>query len=141
MYSEKVLELFMNPQNVCKMLNPDGEGVVGDPNCGDALTMYVRVEFGIITDINCQVFGGTALVASSSMTTILAKGKPLAEAITITEQDVLEALGGLPRPKQYCSELAVTALRNAIDDYLVRRGLYNVLSEMEDSQNLSSSEK
>jgi nitrogen fixation NifU-like protein len=139
MYSEKVIELSMSPQNVGNMLKPDGEGAVGDINCGDALTIYVKVEFGIIIDVSCQVYGGTALLAACCMTTILTKGKTLEEALRLTDRDVLDALGGLPKAKQYCAKLAVSALQNAVEDYLIRRGMYGIIDEHEDSKIYSSS--
>ena len=117
MYSEKVLEHFMCPQNVGSMSDPDGQGTVGDPNCGDSLTIYVKVQDEIIIDISFLVFGCTASIATSSMTTVLAKGKNLGDALEITEQDIIDSLGGLPREKQHCSNLGVGALRKAIHNY------------------------
>ena len=123
MYSEKVLEHFVSPQNVGSMLEADGEGTVGDPNCGDTLTLYVKVQDDIIIDISFLVFGCTASIATSSMTTVLAKGRSLGAALEITEQDIIDALGGLPKEKQHCSNLGVGALRKAIDNYREKQGL------------------
>ena len=123
MYSEKVIEHFMCPQNVGSMPDADGEGTVGDPNCGDCLTIYVKVRDEIIIDISFLVFGCTASVATSSMTTVLAKGKNLRIALEITEQDIIDSLGGLPKAKQHCSNLGVGALRKAIQNYRENQGL------------------
>lgn len=118
MYSDKVIEHFMSPRNVGTMVDADGEGTYGDPNCGDFLTIYIKVKDNIIEDISFLVFGCTASVATSSMTTVLAKGKTIEEALKIEDEDIVEALDGLPREKQHCSNLGVQALRNAIKDYL-----------------------
>ncbi|TGE38850.1 iron-sulfur cluster assembly scaffold protein [Desulfosporosinus fructosivorans] len=125
MYSEKVMEHFKCPQNVGSMEDADGEGTVGDPNCGDSLTIYVKVQAGIITRISFLVFGCTASIATSSMITVLAMGKSLDEAIKISEQDVIDSLDGLPEKKQHCSNLGVSALRKAIYNYLEKRGISN----------------
>ena len=125
MYSEKVMEHFMCPQNVGSMPAADGEGTVGDPNCGDCLTIFVKVQDDIIIDISFLVFRCTASVATSSMTTVLAKGKSLGTALEITEQDIIDSLGGLPKEKQHCSNLGVAALRKAICNYRENQGLLN----------------
>ena len=113
----------MCPQNVGSMPDADGEGTVGDPNCGDSLTIYVRVRDEIIMDISFLVFGCTASIATSSMTTVLAKGKSLGTALEITEQDIVDSLGGLPKEKQHCSNLGVSALRKAIYNYREKQGI------------------
>ena len=118
MYSDKVIEHFMSPRNVGTMVDADGEGTYGDPNCGDFLTIYIKVKDNIIEDISFLVFGCTASVATSSMTTVLAKGKTIEEALKIEDEDIVEALDGLPIEKQHCSNLGVQALRNAIRDHL-----------------------
>ena len=120
-YSNKVIEHFMSPQNAGSMVNYSGKGVYGDPGCGDSLTIYIKVKNNIIEDISFLVFGCTASVATSSMTTVLAKGKSIEEALEIKEEDIVEALGGLPEHKLHCSNLGVQALRNAIDDYLDKK--------------------
>ncbi len=107
----------MCPQNACSMIDPDGEGIFGDTSCGDYIEVYIRVKENIIYEICYLVFGCTASIATSSMTSVLAKGKTLDEAMLITEQDVSNALGGLPEHKEHCSNLGVSALRNAINDY------------------------
>ena len=118
MYSNKVIEHFMSPQNVGSMVDYDGKGTYGDPGCGDSLTIYIKVKDDIIEDISFLVFGCTASVATSSMTTVLAKGKTIEEALKIEEQDIVDALDGLPENKLHCSNLGVQALRSAIKDYL-----------------------
>src|SRR5665648_423939 len=128
MYTEKVMEHFMCPQNVGSMSDANGEGTVGDPNCGDCLTIYVKVRDNIIIDISFLVFGCTASIATSSMTTVLAKGKSPATALEITEQDIIDALGGLPKGKQHCSNLGVGALRKAIYNYREKQGIFNDLN-------------
>jgi nitrogen fixation NifU-like protein len=118
MYSEKVFEHFMCPQNVGSMPDCDGEGVVGDPNCGDSLTVYIKVENGVIEKISFLVFGCVASIATSSMMTVLAKGKRLEDALRITEQDIIDALNDLPEDKKHCSNLGVKGLKAAIQSYL-----------------------
>lgn len=107
----------MSPKNAYSMIDADGEGTFGDPSCGDFLNVYIRVNNNIIYEISYLVFGCTASIATSSMTSVLAKGKTLEEAMLITEQDVSNALDGLPEHKEHCSNLGVSALRNAIKDY------------------------
>ena len=125
LYSEKVMEHFRCPQNVGSMQEADGVGTVGEPNCGDSLTIYLKVLDGKIKDISFLVFGCTASIATSSMITVLAKGKSLEEAITISEQEVIDCLDGLPEKKQHCSNLGVSALRKAIYNYFEKLGIYN----------------
>ena len=117
MYSDKVMEHFMCPQNAHSMPNSDAEGSFGDPACGDSLTVYIKVRDRCIEDISYLVFGCCASIATSSMTSVMAKGKSLDEAMMITEEDIIEALDGLPEVKAHCSNLGVSALRNAIENY------------------------
>lgn len=121
-YSEKVMDHFRNPRNVGEIPDPDGVGTVGNPVCGDMMSMYIRVEDDRIADIKFKTFGCGAAIATSSMTTELAKGKTLDEALKITRSDVAEELGGLPPIKMHCSNLAADALHEAIKDYKKRRG-------------------
>lgn len=116
-YSDQVMEHFMSPRNMHAIEAADAEGYFGDPSCGDYLIVFIKVENEIIADIGLLVFGCPASIATSSVTGELAKGKSLDEALTITDQDVIDALGGLPEHKQHCSLLAVSALRNAIEEY------------------------
>jgi len=117
MYSEKVMDHFTNPRSVGEIENPDGEGTVGNPTCGDMMTIYIKVKDDKIDDIKFKTFGCGAAIATSSMITELAKGKTVDEAYTITRDDVAEALDGLPKVKMHCSNLAADALQAAIDNY------------------------
>ena len=117
MYTDTLIEHFMCPRNVGSMNDADGEGNCGDPGCGDFLTIYIKVKDGIIDDVSFLVFGCAAAIATSSMTTELAKGRSIEEAMKITEDDIVEALGGIPENKKHCSNLGVKALRNAICNY------------------------
>ena len=116
-FSDKVLEHFMTPRNSGSMIDADSIGTAGDPSCGDSLTLYIKVKDNIIEDISFMVFGCVAAIATSSMTTELAKGKSLDEAYKINDQDIADALDGLPEQKMHCSVLGATALKNAIDNY------------------------
>lgn len=122
MYTEKVMEHFRNPRNMGEIPDADGVGTVGNPVCGDLMTMYIKVKDNRIADIKFQTFGCGAAIATSSITTEMAKGKTLEEATKITRASVAESLGGLPAVKMHCSNLASDALRAAIQDYLKRQG-------------------
>ena len=117
MYSEKVLDHFKNPRNVGEIKDADAEGTVGNPVCGDMMTMYIKVKDDKIEEVKFKTFGCGAAIATSSMTTELAKGKTLDEAMKITRQDVADALDGLPPVKMHCSNLAADALHEAIKNY------------------------
>lgn len=117
-YSQKVMDHFMNPRNVGSIENPDGVGEVGNPRCGDIMRIYLKIDNDVITDIKFQTFGCGAAVATSSMITEMVKGKNIKEALKISNQNVAEALGGLPPVKMHCSNLAAQALKAAIDKYL-----------------------
>jgi len=117
-YSQKVMDHFMNPRNVGSIENPDGVGEVGNPRCGDIMRIYLKIDNDVITDIKFQTFGCGAAVATSSMITGMVKGKNIKEALKISNQNVAEALGGLPPVKMHCSNLAAQALKAAIDNYL-----------------------
>lgn len=116
-YNKRVLEHFQNPQNMGNMDSPDGIGTVGNPQCGDVLKVMIRVRKNMIEDIKFQTFGCAAAIASSSMMTVLTKGKSLGEAKKITNKDVAKALGQLPPIKIHCSNLAADALKKAIEDW------------------------
>ncbi|MCW4050873.1 MAG: Fe-S cluster assembly scaffold protein NifU [Candidatus Bathyarchaeota archaeon] len=122
MYSEKVLDHFKNPRNVGELENPDGEGSVGNPVCGDVMTIYIKVNDDRIEDIKFKTFGCGAAIATSSMTTELAKGKTLDEALEISKANVADALDGLPPIKMHCSNLAADALHEAIKNYKEKKG-------------------
>ncbi len=117
MYSGKVMEHFRNPQNMGEIQDADGVGTVGNPVCGDLMTIYIKVRDNRIEDVKFKTFGCGAAIATSSMTTELAKGKTLEEAMKITRKDVADALEGLPPIKMHCSNLAADALHEAIKDY------------------------
>lgn len=109
---------FMDPRNVGEIPDADGVGTVGNPVCGDLMTIYIKVKDNRLEDVKFKTFGCGAAIATSSMTTELAKGKTLEEALKITRSDVAEALDGLPPVKMHCSNLAADALTAAIKDYL-----------------------
>lgn len=117
MYSEKVMDHFMNPRNVGEIENPDGVGEVGNAKCGDIMRISLKVENDVIVDVKFKTFGCGAAIATSSMATELVKGKTIDEALTITNKAVAEALDGLPPVKMHCSVLAEEAIRKAIEDY------------------------
>ena len=121
MYSEKVMDHFMNPRNVGEIPDADGVGTVGNPVCGDLMTVYIKVEDNRLKDVKFKTFGCGAAIATSSMTTELAKGKTIEEALKISRGDVADSLGGLPAIKMHCSNLAADALHAAIKDYLKKK--------------------
>ena len=116
------MDHFRNPRNVGEIPEADGVGTVGNPVCGDLMTIYIKVKDNRIEDIKFKTFGCGAAVATSSMTTELAKGKTIEEAKKISRNDVAESLGGLPPVKMHCSNLASDALKSAIEDYQKKRG-------------------
>jgi len=117
MYTEKVMDHFMHPRNVGEIENASGVGTVGNAKCGDIMRIYIKVENDVITDVSFKTFGCGAAIATSSKATELVKGKTIDEALQITNQAVMEALGGLPPVKVHCSVLAEEALHAAIKDY------------------------
>ena len=121
MYTDKVMDHFMNPRNVGEIEDADGIGKVGNPTCGDLMMIFIKVDDDTITDIKFKTFGCGAVIATSSMVTELALGKSLDEALSITRNDVAEELDGLPPVKMHCSNLAADALQAAIEDYRERK--------------------
>ncbi|NLN06889.1 MAG: Fe-S cluster assembly scaffold protein NifU [Firmicutes bacterium] len=122
MYSEKVMDHFMNPRNVGEIENADGIGEVGNMKCGDIMRIYLKVsDQEVIEDIKFRTFGCGAAIATSSAITEMVKGKTLAEAWEISNKQVAEELGGLPESKMHCSNLAADALKRAIEDYRSRK--------------------
>ena len=117
LYSEKVMDHFMNPRNVGKIDDADGVGEVGNAKCGDIMKIYIKVDNNIITDVKFNTFGCGSAIASSSMATEMIKGKSLDDALELTNKAVAEALDGLPAHKMHCSVLAEDAIKAAIDDY------------------------
>ena len=123
LYSEVVMDHFTNPRNVGVIENPDGVGEVGNAKCGDIMKIYLKIEDGIIVDVKFETFGCGSAIASSSMATEMIKGKPLSEAMQLTNKAVVEALSGLPAQKIHCSVLAEEAIKSAIKDYYDRNGI------------------
>jgi len=122
LYSEKVMDHFRNPRNVGVIEDANGIGEVGNAKCGDIMKMYLKIEDDIIQDVKFETFGCGSAIASSSMATELIKGKPVSEAMKLTNKAVAEALDGLPAYKMHCSVLAEEAIRSALDDYKSRSG-------------------
>lgn len=125
MYTEKVMEHFKNPHNMGEIPDADGVGTVGNPVCGDLMTIYIKVKDNRLEDIKFKTFGCGAAIATSSMTTDLAKGKTLEEAMKLSRADVADSLGGLPPVKMHCSNLAADALHAAIKDYYKKHEIGN----------------
>jgi len=123
MYSEKVMDHFMNPRNVGEIKDADGIGEEGNPICGDMMTFYIKVKGDRLEDVKFQTFGCGAAVAVSSMVSEMAKGKTLEEALEITPSLVAQELEGLPKNKYHCSNLGAQALRKAIRDYAQKKGI------------------
>ena len=123
LYSEKVMDHFTNPRNVGKLDDADGIGEVGNAKCGDIMKIYIKVRDNIIVDVKFNTFGCGSAIASSSMATEMIKGKPLSEALELTNKAVAEALDGLPAHKMHCSVLAEEAIRAAIKDYYDKNGI------------------
>jgi nitrogen fixation NifU-like protein len=122
-YSEKVMDHFINPRNVGEMEDPDGVGEVGNARCGDIMRVYLRIKDGVLDDVKFKTFGCASAIASSSMATELIKGKPIADALALTNRAVAEALEGLPPVKMHCSVLAEGAVRAAVKNYYDRHGV------------------
>jgi nitrogen fixation NifU-like protein len=121
-YSDKVMDHFMNPRNVGEITDPDGVGEVGNPVCGDMMTFYIKVKDAHLEDVKFKTFGCGAAIAVSSIVSEMAKGKSLEEARKITPALVAEELEGLPKNKYHCSNLGAQALNKAIDNYLSKQG-------------------
>ena len=126
LYSDKVMDHFQNPRNVGKLDDADGIGEVGNAKCGDIMRMYIKVNDGVITDCKFNTFGCGSAIATSSMATELIKGKPIEEALQLSNKAVVEALDGLPAHKIHCSVLAEEAVRASVKDYYDKNGIaYN----------------
>ena len=122
-YSEKVMDHFANPRNIGEIEDADGVGEVGNAKCGDIMKMYLKIDNGVITDVKFKTFGCGAAIATSSIATEMIKGKPLTEALQLTNKAVVEELDGLPPAKIHCSVLAEQAIKSAISDYYTRQGI------------------
>ena len=123
LYSEKVMDHFMNPRNVGSIENADGVGEVGNAKCGDIMKIYLKIEDDIIKDVKFETFGCGSAIASSSMATELIKGKTVDEALAVTNKQVVDALGGLPAYKLHCSVLAEESIKAAVKDYYDRNNI------------------
>lgn len=124
LYSEKVMDHFRNPRNVGVIEDADGVGEVGNPVCGDIMKIYLKInDEQVIDDVKFETFGCGSAIASSSMATELIKGKPLSEALQLTNKAVTEALDGLPAHKLHCSVLAEEAIKSAVKNYYDNNGI------------------
>lgn len=123
LYSEKVMDHFTHPRNVGVIKNADGVGEVGNAKCGDIMRIYLKIQDGIVEDVKFETFGCGSAIASSSMATEMIKGKPLSEALLLTNKAVAEALDGLPAHKMHCSVLAEEAIKAAVKDYYDKNGI------------------
>ena len=135
LYSEKVMDHFRNPRNVGVIEDADGIGEVGNAVCGDIMKIYLKIEDDAVADVKFETFGCGSAIASSSMATELIKGKPLSEALKLTNQAVTEALDGLPAHKLHCSVLAEEAIRAAVKDYYDRHGIAYDPAQFPDREN------
>ena len=134
MYSDKVMDHFMKPRNVGEIANPDGVGEVGNPVCGDMMSFYIKVEDNRLKDVKFKTFGCGAAIAVSSMVSEMAIGKTLEEAMALSNKDVAEELGGLPKNKMHCSNLGADALHKAIEDYISKTNKTTVKKEASDEK-------
>jgi nitrogen fixation NifU-like protein len=122
MYTEKVMDHFSNPRNMGEVAEPDGVGLVGNPVCGDVMKITIKVQDGRLSEVKFKTLGCAAAIATSSITTEMAIGQTLEEAMEITRRQVAAELGGLPPNKMHCSNLAAQGLHKAILDYLQKTG-------------------
>ena len=123
LYTDTVMDHFMHPRNVGEIPNADGVGEVGNAKCGDIMKMYLKINGNVIEDVKFETFGCGSAIASSSMATEMIKGKPVSEAMKLTNKAVTEALDGLPAHKLHCSVLAEEAIKKALKDYYDRNGI------------------
>ena len=132
LYSDKVMDHFRNPRNVGVIEDADGVGEVGNAKCGDIMKIYLKIKDDVIQDVKFETFGCGSAIASSSMATEMIKGKPLADAMQLTNKAVAEALDGLPAHKIHCSVLAEEAIKAALKDYYDRNGIAYDASQFPD---------
>ena len=123
LYTETVMDHFMNPRNVGEIPDADGVGEVGNAKCGDIMKMYLKVRDNVIEDVKFETFGCGSAIAASSMATEMVKGKTIEEALAVTNKQVVDALGGLPVHKLHCSVLAEESIKAAVKDYYDRNGI------------------
>ncbi len=134
MYTEQVMDHFMNPRNMGEIAEADGVGEVGNAKCGDIMKIYLKIDGGIITDCKFKTYGCASAIATSSIATEMIKGHTIEEAVELSNKAVVEALGGLPAHKIHCSVLAEQAVKAALADYYTRRGVdyVPILGEISD---------
>ncbi len=141
-YTEKAMEHFRHPRNVGQLERPDGKGAFGDPICGDYIEVTIRVDEkeDRLSDVKFLIHGCAGAISTSSVMTELAIGKTINEALSLTDDALIEALGGLPKRKQHCSLLGLQALQQAIGDYLFRKLLFRegVVRSEEEYENLKA---
>ena len=135
LYSEVVMDHFMNPRNVGTIEDASGVGEVGNAKCGDIMKIYLKIENDIIVDVKFETFGCGSAIASSSMATEMIKGKSIQDALALTNQAVCEALDGLPAAKVHCSVLAEEAIKSALKDYYDKNGIAYDKSQFPDCEN------
>ena len=135
LYSEKVMDHFMNPRNVGRIADASGIGQVGNAKCGDIMKIYLKIDNDIIVDVKFETFGCGSAIASSSMATEMIKGKSIHDAMELTNKAVCEALDGLPAQKVHCSVLAEEAIKSALKDYYDRNGIPYDSKQFPDCEN------
>ena len=138
LYSDKVMDHFMNPRNVGEIADADGVGEVGNAKCGDIMKMYLKIKDGKIDDVKFETFGCASAIASSSMATELIKGKTIDEALAVTNKQVVDELDGLPAHKLHCSVLAEEAIKSAVKDYYDKNGIEYDHSKFPDCESCES---
>ena len=134
MYTEQVMDHFMNPRNMGEIADANGVGEVGNAKCGDIMKIYLKIEGGVITDCKFKTYGCASAIATSSIATEMIKGHTIEEAVELSNKAVVEALGGLPAHKIHCSVLAEQAVKAALADYYTRQGIdyVPILGEIDD---------
>ena len=132
LYTDIVMDHFTHPRNVGEIPNADGVGEVGNAKCGDIMKMYLKIKDNVIEDVKFETFGCGSAIASSSMATELVKGKTIEETLSLTNKQVVDALGGLPAHKLHCSVLAEEAIKSAVKDYYDRNNIPYDKSEFPD---------
>lgn len=125
-YSPKVFDHFLTPRNNGVLEDANGIGEIGDPECGDHLKVYVRIEDDMVRDIKFQIKGCPAAIACASAMTELVKGKPLGEAMLVSDDQIIDYIDGLPEFKVHCSALGASGFRVAVMDYSIKSKLFGV---------------
>ncbi len=141
LYSEKVMDHFRNPRNVGEIENADGVGEVGNAKCGDIMKIYLKINDGVIDDVKFETFGCGSAIATSSMATEMIKGKPVDQALQLTNKAVVEALDGLPAHKLHCSVLAEEAVKAAVKDYYDKNDIAYDPAQFEESSCIECAEE